>query len=254
MEENNKYSLEGMKRILDNEREQKVVAFVDILGFKNKVRNNDSGIRMAMAYIWKFCHDAKKDFHIYSFSDCIYMVADESKLDKVLELIAVIQRSLFDTGISEIKKGVVSDGLSNNVYLLRGGITKGKVYSCQEENILYGEAVNRAYELESEYAKYPGILLDRTLCEEPICKEYTYKYECNDDFQVGEKCSREKIYFDYFKFLIKQKNDTTLDLNEINKQVEKEMNGVKQKIKEAEKVNEKLEWFLEYSNKTMKAN
>ena len=47
--------------------------------------------------------------------------------------------------------------------LLRGGITIGKV--VHTENVLMGTGMIRAYELESQFAKYPRIIIDNDLID-----------------------------------------------------------------------------------------
>ena len=246
MDKNNERSwnkmLEGLRKIYNTNPQDKIVAFVDILGFKNKVNDGDSGIRDAMAHMWKTCKYAE-DLDIFSFSDCLYIVADDTKLKDVLDLIAVIQRELLNI----VDEDLTGSDLKYYIYMLRGGLTKGKVLSCPEENILFGEAVNRAYELESECAEYPGILLEKDIYINETCKKYIYQYKCESTCELDDQCGKVKYFFDYMKYLKEEKKGGELDVVKIKELAEKEMENTKD-----EKIIKKIEWFIEYLNKSLK--
>jgi hypothetical protein len=51
--------------------------------------------------------------------------------------------------------------LINNSICIRGGVTLGEVHF--DQNTLFGPGVVRAYELESNYANFPRIVVDPVL-------------------------------------------------------------------------------------------
>ena len=154
--------------------ERAVVTFIDILGFKDLVEHkSDSEITETLAlfrkhntkhpsFPYKTCPSMEENLiniKIIFFSDSVVRIryaSDWEKgpltdghymfmLEKELILLAEIQSDLLQRGI-----------------LIRGGITIGEIYYNEEANQLFGKAMNRAYELESNIANYPRIVIDPT--------------------------------------------------------------------------------------------
>lgn len=93
------------------------------------------------------------DRSLYGFSDCAYIFyyykdgIDECRKDKD-KLLSV---ALYNTSI--LLTRIMSRG-----YTVRGGVTYGEAYLDEEG--FFGPAVERAYKLESEDAKFPRVLVD----------------------------------------------------------------------------------------------
>ncbi|OPX86349.1 MAG: hypothetical protein A4E53_03260 [Pelotomaculum sp. PtaB.Bin104] len=148
---------------------ERVVAFLDILGFKQKVNESSSSqettVRICSAlnfltYDYKqynsFCSSTeafvKSGRRVTAFSDSIiisYPKNEETMIFLVLDVM-LLQAHLADLG-----------------FMLRGGIALGQVF--HSGNIAFGPALIRAYELESKAAIYPRVIL-----EKKYLQEYSY--------------------------------------------------------------------------------
>ncbi len=135
---------------------ERVVAFIDILGFESLVRNleKDERLHQRLQYALHRIKSlkinslneetAQKDLEMSVFSDCIAISADSDNHHGVVWTAIHLQSSLLVLGI-----------------LTRGGISIGKL--VHEDDILYGEGMIKAYRLESKAAIYPRILIDRDI-------------------------------------------------------------------------------------------
>lgn len=127
--------------------EDRVVAFIDILGFKNLVREGRvSTILDAMEIIKRRIYEIegvrKAQVDISQFSDCLILSApnDQDGLPHLIHFVSLIASELFLNGI-----------------WCRGGITTGQMY--HKGSVAFGEALIDAYNLESQLAIYSRILI-----------------------------------------------------------------------------------------------
>jgi hypothetical protein len=161
--------------------EERIVAFIDILGFKNLVNKPEQFklIKDTLSYFkaWdnsgKYqnkwdekivvtkCNIPKTDWYLYnldnndvvctSVSDSIIvsMLYDEKRFYETL--------STFLVNIALIAHQILLSGL-----LLRGAITAGKLYH-KENGILFGQPYIDAWNYEEKLAVYPRIILSQDL-------------------------------------------------------------------------------------------
>lgn len=154
-----------------------VVAFIDILGFSEIVAANDKSqdndifndLNNALNEALKKSIDIQKQllksvgemmgedivgkFKHKQFSDNIYFsfdYQDESELD--LAFFFVVSNSIL------YQRTMLSKG-----YYVRGGIAEGQNFVG--ENLIFSKALIKAYELESKWANYPRIIIDKPLIE-----------------------------------------------------------------------------------------
>ncbi|WP_397391208.1 hypothetical protein [Polynucleobacter sp.] len=123
-------------------------AFVDMLGFKSFV-NSDSYTEVYSA-LQKFKVVASARQPVISatcFSDSVILSIDVKKEHALYTLTML----LFYLAIN----------LVNHKVLLRGGVTRGKVFHDSE--YVFGPGINKAHTLESKEALYPRIIFDRSL-------------------------------------------------------------------------------------------
>lgn len=142
-----------------------VVIFVDILGTRN---NTEFADKLKIHRI--FHEEAKQnenrkhkhviyDRKVFSFSDCAYFLyyykdgIEEYRKDKM----KLLRVAMANTSISMLK-------FYEAGYLVRGGIAYGDAYL--DELGFFGPAIEKAYEIESNCADVPIIMLETALGEE----------------------------------------------------------------------------------------
>ena len=128
--------------------------------------------------------------------------------------------------------------------IFRGGVFYGNAYIGQDKNMLFGEAINNAYEIESKVAIHPRIVVDDFVAEAFInnVKTVTYQLAARDQDAVDlisaclipkypetgdgliEKDIDGKYIFNYFHFL--QLGKTMVDHTERIISREEYLNGL----------------------------
>ncbi len=155
---------EGWKKV---KYENCFVAFLDILGFKDKVFETKKDDKLLDTLIKSlrinqyFTQSNKKEvgnntkkkkieIRSYFFSDSFVFMMKENKEDLV-HLFLIIR--------------YLQDRFWENDLCFRGAITKGKMYwpKSNKENIILGPAMIKAYKLESQIAIYPRIIISKSL-------------------------------------------------------------------------------------------
>lgn len=136
--------------------QRRLVIFYDVLGWRNhiKVAGNTpekiGNLRRLMLRSHRSLRLRNPQFKmkICTFSDNIVITQPiNDTTPRLLTLLAFQQIAVGMTG-----------------FLLRGGITVGEV--VHDDECVFGPGLNRAYELESTFAYYPRIVLDRDVAEE----------------------------------------------------------------------------------------
>jgi hypothetical protein len=155
-----------------------LVIFIDILGSQNR---NDFQETYKINRIFHEELDKNKlnDLEhtvyfrkIYSFSDCAYIfygfkegISEERKIEEELFKVALCNcEPIF---LRFIKEKI----------LFRGGISYGNAYVDSGKSMFFGEAVNRAYKLESEIAIHPRIVVDNYVAEAVLENIKCIKYQ-----------------------------------------------------------------------------
>jgi hypothetical protein len=156
--------------------EERFLAFVDILGFRSIVSRmqEDAGLFSTVRDSLKTIDKQARDFRDYrvarkqshqsllakgkvpltspphlqmtAFSDC-YVISETSPAWHVL------------AGVQALGANLITQGI-----LCRGAVVKGPAY--HRDRVLFGPAVIEAYELESQVAKYPRILVTEEVRKE----------------------------------------------------------------------------------------
>ncbi|OAI44316.1 hypothetical protein AYO42_00795 [Rhizomicrobium sp. SCGC AG-212-E05] len=129
--------------------ERRLVAFFDVLGWRDKIEKAGTDpIQLARLrnVVGFYSLIAKKrgtdsDLRISTFSDNVAVSAKLSDLDFLLLMVGLVQ-------ILAVTEGC----------LLRGGVTIGDI--VHDGDVVFGPALNRAYDIESRVAVYPRIVID----------------------------------------------------------------------------------------------
>jgi hypothetical protein len=135
----------------------RVVAFIDVLGFESLVKKLDADSnlhqklhcalkRIKSCKLYSLSNLASNGVEVSVFSDSIVISAKQDNYKMVIWTAIRLQCDLLALGI-----------------LVRGGIACGK--TVHEKDILYGEGMLSAYKLEKEAAIYPRIIIDPSVLE-----------------------------------------------------------------------------------------
>ena len=157
-------------------QEKCIVAFIDILGVSAKIKNS---VEEAIQDIWVFCHRVMKTTYntnvkVKIFSDNILLCASLENGEHTQVL------NEFFSIINDIETTMIN----GNHLFVRGAIVVGNIHF--EENFVLGEALLKAYEIESKVAIFPRIIIDETVFE------YVDK-----DFQYFKKDMDGLYFFDF---------------------------------------------------------
>lgn len=141
---------------LPDEYCERVVAFVDILGFSSLVCDADQDVELRRKIVHALRQvsvlrspiEGETSFRAQNFSDCLILTANNTAagLWRILFAICDLTWYLLDIGV-----------------LLRGGVTIGNVH--HDDEIVFGVGINRAYHLENKFADTPRVLLDDKVME-----------------------------------------------------------------------------------------
>ncbi len=132
---------------------EKIVAFIDILGFKRLINDeskfDDIGAILKLPYFMGQDNIVKmmklKGVMMTSISDSLVFsigLKEHGAMNKITKLLSAFTQIL----------------LSQYGLLLRGGIAVGKLY--HDSDVVYGPGLVKAYELENKFSIYPRIIID----------------------------------------------------------------------------------------------
>ena len=215
--------------------EKKVVAWVDILGIREKIRNEKEydaeriiSIMSSLAvYVKEACKKYMNggDFTLLQIADGFMIVVEETYINNLCKILATIQwRILF-----ELKM------------LARGAITIGNVSVTNGGELIIGPAYVEAYAMESENAIYSRVIMSDEL----------YKLIKNNcEIKFVKKDFDNVYYIDYMDYMMAEFNFDNLKIRKML--IEQ---GVRDEIKrnydsEKLKVKQKYGWTIQLlSNK-----
>ena len=220
--------------------ENRIVIFIDILGFKRIVKNsvqdesrNIPIIKNALTYVkTKFGRQRKyfKSLQVTQFSDSIFISFTYGETGCALSLLQQICKT---------QRGLLMKG-----FLCRGGISYGK--AIHTGKYMFGPAVNSAYMLESNVAVYPRIVIDveaiKLLHEFP--DEIFKRYEDVNSKYVDHCLLKDGdgfFYVDYLEIQREDKDFTHILLKTINEGLKNQDSKIVSKYMWLkEKYNDKL--------------
>lgn len=184
--------------------EQRVVAFIDILGFKNKLIDSYTD-----ANAFKAIHDALTELQ-ETFNDPMKGDSEEGKKALRIDTQTIqVSDSLIISRLAEEKGGIYSmlfdcsyaiHTLIRHGFLCRGAITVGQMY--HKGSLMFGEAFVRAYQTEAA-EKLPIIKFDQALYD--LANQYPSMgnegYGNEEVDYLAENCKELTpgiYYLDYF--------------------------------------------------------
>jgi len=186
--------------------EQRIVAFIDILGFKSildetvdkKEKDNEERIDFVIS-----AYQAIRDiWDLDGESALLGIKAPESKQvtifsDSIVVSFRVDESSQVFLTLMEIKLLIMR--LLSRKILCRGAISIGKF--IHTGNYLFGPALVEAYTLESKAAMYPRVILDRSVIEASAIAKSSHHSSIDEEeyvLSLLEQDSDGMYYIDYF--------------------------------------------------------
>lgn len=151
------YLIHMEEKIIPIEYEERITAFVDILGFKDFLNKSSTtpdlilnllSRQKSVATSNKDISSKETDFRIQSFSDNI-VISVKNTSDAFSELVCYLVQ-LFE------------DSLDSGLFI-RGGIEVANLYQNEEQNVVFGPGLVKAYELETRHADFPRIILSKKI-------------------------------------------------------------------------------------------
>lgn len=229
--------------------DKRICCFIDILGFRNHIEKtiNKEGndiiekiekIKYILDLSKKITDDSgfSKSKIVTYFSDSIVISYDYSEPSQ-----------LYHTLIDLL---YVSFEMANQGFLARGGVTIGKL--IHNENLIFGPAMVKAYDLESKKAIYPRIIVEKDVVENGI------KYKVDNHSSIDEleyildiltEDTDGNFYIDYISKCSSEFNDPEYDLYIYLEQLKKFFIDFD---KMDSKVQNKLLWLKEKINNEIK--
>ena len=204
-----------------------IIAFFDILGTKEKVKDN---LTETLEQLWLINHFIRKE--IYNQTDIIfrtfsdnYFIAIETSRDNI---------AVNFNRIANIIGNLHSRCLRMYNVLLRGAITYGEMHIDKYSNL--GDALIKGYQMEQKDAIYPRILVDKALI------------------------NTDKVNYRNFKEPIFEDSDSQICLNTlmffpenmvecVNKHLICNLTTQLEKIENKDnKIKNKIKWICDYAN------
>lgn len=213
---------------------ESVFAFLDLLGVKEKLQDDDGSFLNQLNSIYKSaCIDYEKEY----FRRIIPRIKSKAFSDNIIFDCAISGGNIVDAFESvAFLVAIFQEHLLESNLLLRGAITMGNAYTGKL--FVLGSALVKSYSLESTAALYPRVIVDNalSLAVYPVVSNNPcLKYMCRED--------RDGIhYIDYLHSPGKPDSSRILFINESIKRNEKEM----EKHSSEPLIQQKLIWHDDY--------
>lgn len=235
------------------------VTFIDILGFKNIVDNeNPEKINKLLDAVKGFSSLPQRRRPPYDQSQYLPIVTQFS--DSIIRIqptndLKVDDVDIMDFFLEEVTSLTITQGnLACNGILIRGGMTYGKI--CIHNNRIFGPAFNRAYYLESKLAKYPRIIIDEFLCTKNANiivddSKYNWSDVASQLYELLE-CTDDGLWsLDYLPIIFEAERSTDIKNEEV---LVVHRNAIKDLLTNALKQNNedilmKIRWIASYHNR-----
>jgi hypothetical protein len=170
--------------------EDRIVCFLDILAWKekiNKISNNDKKVVKLYNKYQKFIRTIENIVTDYKGYVDVKVVSDSFFISWKSET-----DNLTKSILAQLKEQI--QNMYKNDFLLQGGIKKGKF--IQKKAILFGPALNEAYELQKKCAIYPRIIFDKDIID-----DYFFNSDRNHDKNLEKLIKKDSDGFYYLDYL-----------------------------------------------------
>lgn len=171
------------------------IAFIDVLGFKKLINEKSC----------EYIYEIFSDLHLLTKDNLVYNGKYINAYDKIKHKILSDSIIIFvDAEIEDAFAALIDvcNKLQETLakkegpIFIRGGITKGPLF--ENDDIIYGQGLIKAYLLESEFAKYPRVIFTEETLESG---KSNAKYMRADLSLVGRNFTLDEDEFYYLNYL-----------------------------------------------------
>jgi hypothetical protein len=187
--------------------EDRVVAFIDILGFaslleKTKIKDKQNRVLDNEEYISSLYNAFSRIRELMGVDEQIEGIAESRQVTQFSDAIVISfdkrdEPSEFRYMLGELLH--LSTELLKSDILIRGGVSFGSM--IHTEKALFGPAMVSAHLLESKAAKSPRIILPRSLYDKDSEFQALFEYVDKTGIRLDDLLSRDEddfYYLDYF--------------------------------------------------------
>lgn len=141
--------------------EDRYCAFVDVLGFSEII----AGIGRGDVDVWEIRNLLDK---VHTRDNSASATADKTLRAQSISDGVCLSTAVTADGLRELLFSLeqLTTGLLAEGYFIRGGVVRGRIY--HDKNMVFGDALVRAYRIESLIAKYPRIVIESDVAKEAI--------------------------------------------------------------------------------------
>ncbi len=217
-----------------------VVAFLDILGSKSLIEDDDNKSLNIVHQCYEFACDLIGKIHnnilptpkISIFSDNIVLSLPCENLEE--------EKQLFSFFSIIAHSAIIVSYFWGEGLLIRGGISVGSFF--KDDLMIWGEGLTKAYYLESHVAIYPRVVLDPKYYNlfQTACEPFKFKILCED--------------FDGLQFVDPFYKTTNRNHELLKKFIKENVDRINKCKKEDTKIIQKLLWLQNYFEEKLSEN
>jgi hypothetical protein len=226
-----------------------IVSYFDILGFRRIVEESSSPEHVAqkLKALARFSSPSPDIMDMFgntftNFSDLVLRTTPIASNSPLREGAGLLYWELMD--LVHVQAELVAQGV-----LLRGSITVGDIFIREE--IVFGPALIRAYELESKVATAPRVIIDpevfRSLEQYPSLRGHEIEDEMQYLCRVLKKDSDGVWFIDYLRAFESEANDWAAYLRFLKAHKQLIVNQLLQ-VKQLDSILTKYGWLTSYHN------
>lgn len=205
------------ERVNKYDYEERLIAFIDILGFKEAISENNAEVLIKTIQLIKTTAEDKpyvmerENYSVFlagpvdaNTSNQFYAKREISMFSDLIVISYGIQNEA--DSLRHLHKLLhtiyfIQEHLTSNSMLIRGGVTYGQLY--HKNDICVGPALIKAYELESKEAIYPRVILDPELLKDRRYKRIIRRWPCyleqyKDNYYFVTHFAPLRTFFDIY--------------------------------------------------------
>jgi len=188
------------------EYEDRIVCFLDILGFKEHINRTVVGDSTQRQENIKRIASAIDSIRYFTDADKIKQNSTK-KVTQFSDSIVISFLPNEESGVfyTLLELLWIQINLVMNNMLCRGGITRGEL--IHTEKILFGPAMINAYILESKAALYPRIILDESIIEAGIRAHAKHHYSYHELESIMSLLSQDSDGMYYIDYITKAQSE-----------------------------------------------